>query len=263
MLCNLYINSMNYIKTMDIKREYLSIGEAADYLGISIDTIRRWDKKGKVTAYRSPGGHRYFQKNDLDKLFDTKYEREQIPSPVTKPTSEKVETVDEEKLEEIKIENLKPRSDPLEEKVEIITKEIRTQAKVDQPTKSLTEESPLVDDQYPRVASFSHLDLPKNTSQESEISTSIGKKEVIQDETTYNQKHLQSPASIPPTTSVNANELKDKEKSINNAVVKEEKIQEVGKKKYILIILLILFIIVDIVLAIVWYNSNKILSPIP
>ncbi|MHA2426589.1 MAG: MerR family transcriptional regulator [Candidatus Hermodarchaeia archaeon] len=61
------------------KRDLLSIGEASEYLGISIDTLRRWEKKERITALRSPGGHRYFQKQDLDKLFDTRYTRDAPP----------------------------------------------------------------------------------------------------------------------------------------------------------------------------------------
>lgn len=57
----------------------LSIGKASEYLGVSIDTLRRWEKKGRVNAYRSPGGHRYFEKNDLDNLFGKKYTRESNP----------------------------------------------------------------------------------------------------------------------------------------------------------------------------------------
>ncbi|MEM7825757.1 MAG: helix-turn-helix domain-containing protein [Candidatus Aenigmatarchaeota archaeon] len=56
-------------------QKLLSIGQASEYLGISIDTLRRWEKKGKLVSYRSPGGHRYFRKSDLDKLFGRKYER--------------------------------------------------------------------------------------------------------------------------------------------------------------------------------------------
>ena len=44
----------------------LNIGEAAGYLGISIDTLRRWDKSGKLPARRSEGGHRYYSRTDLD-----------------------------------------------------------------------------------------------------------------------------------------------------------------------------------------------------
>ena len=57
----------------------LKIGNASEYLGVSIDTLRRWEKKGKVSSYRSPGGHRYFLKADLDKVFGKKYQRH-IPS---------------------------------------------------------------------------------------------------------------------------------------------------------------------------------------
>jgi len=44
----------------------LNIGEAAGYLGISIDTLRRWDKSGKLPARRSGGGHRYYSQTDLE-----------------------------------------------------------------------------------------------------------------------------------------------------------------------------------------------------
>lgn len=62
----------------------LSIGQASEYLGVSIDTLRRWEKKGKIASYRSPGGHRYFKKNELDDMFGKKYER----SVETKPRKE-------------------------------------------------------------------------------------------------------------------------------------------------------------------------------
>ncbi len=52
--------------------EFLSIGKAAELLGVSIQTIRRWDRNGKISSIRSPGGHRYFRKHDLEKLFGKK-----------------------------------------------------------------------------------------------------------------------------------------------------------------------------------------------
>ncbi len=51
------------------QQDKLSIGKASKYLGVAIETLRRWDKKGKIRSYRSPGGHRYFFKKDLDSLF--------------------------------------------------------------------------------------------------------------------------------------------------------------------------------------------------
>lgn len=62
--------------SLDVE-EMLSIGEAADLIGVSVDTLRRWSKKGRVLTYRSPGGHRYYKRKDLINLFDTKYTRDE------------------------------------------------------------------------------------------------------------------------------------------------------------------------------------------
>jgi len=47
-------------------KSLLAIREAAKFLGVSIDTLRRWDSKGKLTAVRSSGGHRYYSRDELD-----------------------------------------------------------------------------------------------------------------------------------------------------------------------------------------------------
>lgn len=48
-------------------KELLTIREAAEFLGISIDTLRRWDKSAKLVAIRKEGGtHRYYAKEDLE-----------------------------------------------------------------------------------------------------------------------------------------------------------------------------------------------------
>lgn len=73
-------------KASSLQKERHSIGKAAEYLGVSIDTLRRWDKKGRITSLRSPGGHRYFLKRDLDNLFGKKYVRE-TPKISAKPIS--------------------------------------------------------------------------------------------------------------------------------------------------------------------------------
>jgi excisionase family DNA binding protein len=48
-------------------KKLLTIREAAEFLRVSIDTLRRWDKSGKLVALRKEGGtHRYYAKEDLD-----------------------------------------------------------------------------------------------------------------------------------------------------------------------------------------------------
>lgn len=50
-----------------MNQELLTIREAAEFLGVSIDTLRRWDKSGKLVAIRKEGGtHRYCKKEDLE-----------------------------------------------------------------------------------------------------------------------------------------------------------------------------------------------------
>ena len=51
-------------------REFLRISEAADYLGVSPNTLRNWENAGKVVAVRHPvNGYRLFRRKDLDDLL--------------------------------------------------------------------------------------------------------------------------------------------------------------------------------------------------
>ncbi len=45
----------------------ISIGEAAKYLGVTVMTLRRWDVSGKLPALKSPGGHRYYHRDMLER----------------------------------------------------------------------------------------------------------------------------------------------------------------------------------------------------
>ena len=46
----------------------LSIKEASEFLGVSIDTLRRWERTGKITSLRTEGGHRRYEKKELIKF---------------------------------------------------------------------------------------------------------------------------------------------------------------------------------------------------
>lgn len=46
--------------------EWLTIGQAAKYLGVSRDTLRRWESREKLKSYRTPGGRRRYTMYDLE-----------------------------------------------------------------------------------------------------------------------------------------------------------------------------------------------------
>ena len=48
--------------------ESMSIGEAADAIGISADTLRRWDRAGKVQSYRTDHNHRRITVSEVVRL---------------------------------------------------------------------------------------------------------------------------------------------------------------------------------------------------
>lgn len=51
------------------KNELISIGKAAKILSVSVDTLRRWDKNGKLSAIMSPKGQRKYLKSEIESFF--------------------------------------------------------------------------------------------------------------------------------------------------------------------------------------------------
>lgn len=51
--------------------DYLTVGEAAEFLGVSPATLRNWDKMGKFISYRHPlNKYRLYRKSDLEELLN-------------------------------------------------------------------------------------------------------------------------------------------------------------------------------------------------
>ncbi len=51
-------------------RDFLRISEAAEYLGVSPNTLRNWENAGKIAAHRHPvNGYRLFKQDELDALL--------------------------------------------------------------------------------------------------------------------------------------------------------------------------------------------------
>jgi len=54
---------------MNIK-DYITIKEAAELLGVDKTTLRRWDKAGKLTPYRHPlNRYRLYKREELEQLL--------------------------------------------------------------------------------------------------------------------------------------------------------------------------------------------------
>jgi excisionase family DNA binding protein len=50
--------------------EWLTLGQAAKYLGVAQSTIRKWSDLGRVPAFYTPGGHRRYKRADLDAFLE-------------------------------------------------------------------------------------------------------------------------------------------------------------------------------------------------
>jgi putative resolvase len=44
------------------------IGEAAELLGVTVASIRRWEKAGKIKCIRTAGGHRRIPESEVIRL---------------------------------------------------------------------------------------------------------------------------------------------------------------------------------------------------
>lgn len=76
--------------------EWLTLGQAATYLGVAQSTMRKWSDVGRVAAFYTPGGHRRFKRADLDQFLD----RSGRGGPTTVPGPGVLIVDDDEKLRE-------------------------------------------------------------------------------------------------------------------------------------------------------------------
>ena len=56
---------MAQCEPMPRKSERVRIGQAAELLGVSIETLRRWEQEGRIATHRTSGGQRVV---DLDEV---------------------------------------------------------------------------------------------------------------------------------------------------------------------------------------------------
>jgi excisionase family DNA binding protein len=50
--------------------DWLTLGQAAKYLGVAQSTIRKWSDQGRLPAFYTPGGHRRYRRPDLEAFLE-------------------------------------------------------------------------------------------------------------------------------------------------------------------------------------------------
>jgi excisionase family DNA binding protein len=65
---------------MEATPRFLNVSEAADFLGVSAASLRKWSDEGLVPVYRTPGGQRRFSAPDLEVFLES------MRQPIATPT---------------------------------------------------------------------------------------------------------------------------------------------------------------------------------
>lgn len=78
-------------------KQFLTVREVAKLLGVTPLTIRNWDRKGKLQAYRNPvNNYRLYKIDDVEKLLKE----------IEATKRQEIETKTEKKIKKLEIEEL-------------------------------------------------------------------------------------------------------------------------------------------------------------
>lgn len=71
LVTNLYVLTASGNRHVTKLSEYLRVSDAAGYLGVSPNTVRNWERAGKLASHRHRVNHyRLFKQVDLDDLLE-------------------------------------------------------------------------------------------------------------------------------------------------------------------------------------------------
>ena len=72
-------------------KQYLTVNEVAKIIGVSPLTVRNWDQKGRLVAYRNPlNNYRLYKISDVENLLkEIEQSQGKTFSPLPKPEPEK------------------------------------------------------------------------------------------------------------------------------------------------------------------------------
>ncbi len=266
----------------DTKLGLLNIGTAAEYLGISIDTLRRWEKKGRIQPLRSPGGHRYYSKSNLDALFGKRYTRDEetlrrtdeelgkpdtATQPISSPPASYKTTAQENVLPaQEQILNVSPPSvSKVEDRVvpgfpvqSVAPKETSPQVlPVTEPPPQNTAilhpmetQQPIEEKTFPPPETIAVKESPPEEKTSSPLETATAPK----------AEEPSVASTLIPQKENNVLSEEEIEKRINTIIKKEERKRS---SNTVLVILAIILLIADIALLYFWFTSSHIASPLP
>ncbi len=61
-------------------RRYYTTSQAADLLAVSSDTVLKWVRQGKISSYRTPGGHARIPREAVERLLPVQINGQSLPS---------------------------------------------------------------------------------------------------------------------------------------------------------------------------------------
>ncbi len=61
-----------------VQRQWLTLKEASDFLGVHFTTLRTWADNGDIQVFRTPGGHRRFGSADLRRFLENRVDRGEV-----------------------------------------------------------------------------------------------------------------------------------------------------------------------------------------
>ena len=72
--------------TMPRVKDFLTVAAAAEFIGVSKDTLRRWDRAGKLRAHRHPiNRYRLYAREELQGFLKTLNGGDRRPAPADLP----------------------------------------------------------------------------------------------------------------------------------------------------------------------------------
>lgn len=88
-----------------MEQKLLSIGKTAEILGVHIDTLREWDKEGKLTPVKTFGNHRRYKLSDIETICGIEQQKKDDTSIVRVATYARVSSHEQKQKGDLERQN--------------------------------------------------------------------------------------------------------------------------------------------------------------